>query len=462
MNTDHPQVPEHQTMESLTRLFTFSESLSQLYRSLWTQHTNAQISAENRPSLDCLLDDVLLIVLDHLEQFDVENAFQAGFLTHKLSDVVRFSTVSKRLRGLAEARILRRLHLGPSWSASKLSQALRAIRSPDGVRCYTKSLKIDLWLEGATDMSKHHWILMRELLETVSSLEHVRVLDITATESSALALQAVVEDVHVRLEGITELILSPNMDWLIPKCPDLQALSTNDWVVVSRDKKSPTTRLIEAVASIDNLQHFALHSPWHSDTLHEVLAALPRIRSIGMLSGNCTSNLDDRLSVLRKFQHLERLQMTDASKLVRVQTLQTWTTPLYTETMTAAQAHVTEKVFKYLPRLKELILGPAFRAWVVRRHADGRIDLKWEATVVRPSLQEQLAHMRERMSCGFDTERDEANAAAQEDELAEQMSLAETMNSRTDVQTLADVMHDDLDDDDDAEQLRRLQEEMAM
>ncbi|EME40410.1 hypothetical protein DOTSEDRAFT_74106 [Dothistroma septosporum NZE10] len=437
-------------MKTLTLVFAFFDYLSQLYRGLGTSRPGLPYAfgTEPRLTLECLPDDVLLIVLDQLEQPVVENAVQAGFLIHGSSNVIRFSTVNKRIRVLGEARILRTLHLGPSWSAKKLSHALLHIRLSGGAKRYTKRIKIDLWLEGAIDSAKNQMAPMSELIETLPSLDHLRALGITATASSASALRSAFEDANMKLDNITELTLSPHMDWLLPRCPNLQALSINDWVVMSQDRSTHAANLLKAAAAMTDLLHFALHNHRNEVHLPDVLEALPNLHSLGLFTGTGGGiNLDYHLPILRRFRQLKRLELVEASKFLgqhHMRTVSISRCHASKEDITAAQFHITHKVFQALPRLQELILGPNFRAWVVRGHEDSRIDVRWEATVFRRPLQERLGHLRERFSCGYSRQW-ETYAEAQSNEAAEQWSLADSMHSRTDAQTLADVQRHEND-----------------
>lgn len=347
-------------------------------------------------------DDILFVVLDQLESpcqtpCAVWNEPKIFWQT-----LIAFSVTSKRMRSLAAPKLFKRVILGPSWSVDRLSTVLSTIQSRTDVFRYTKDFRIDLWPdrnETRTCVVRRNSrdqavVLAKRLTELLSSMIRLERLEMTMAIGVAMSMSTVFKHNAALFPQIKELVLSPDLHWMIAMCPAATTVKANDWTA-SHDVEYA---FLEAAAAARNLKHFSMHCSWNEEMITRVIEKMPQLRTLGLpgcISGDLWRRPDYYFQMLVKFKFLERLELVDAQKLVAgLVPIDPWFRyrPLDGEHlygMTTDQEMVTRCVLKRLPGLRELCLGRRFTARMVR--SDSKVSqIRWEVTVFSHDMAEHV------------------------------------------------------------------------
>lgn len=349
-----------------------------------------------------LPDDILFLILDELESpcrtpcavWNEPKIFWRA--------LIAFSFTNKRIRSLAAPKLFKRVTLGPSWSVDRLSTVLSTIQSRTDVLQYTKDFRIDLWPdrnETRTCVVRRNSrdqvvVLAKRLTELLSSMTRIERLEMTMAIGVAMSMSTVFKHNAALFPQIKELVLSPDLHWMIAMCPAANTVKSNDWTS-SHDVEYA---FIEAAAAARNLQHFSMHCNWNEELIDQVSEKMPHLRTLGLpgcVSDDFWRRPEYYFQMLAKFEFLEGLELVDAQKLAPgLASIDPWSRyrPLNGDNLygiTTDQEMVTRCVLKRLPGLRELCLGRRFKARVMPSGSKG-FKIRWEVTVFSDDMAEHV------------------------------------------------------------------------
>lgn len=371
-------------METVSHLFSLYTYLQQSYRSLQIHRFNQQITPNKTCSILHLPDEILLIIFDILQESDHE-AFPERRLAKftprarqrgpwqpegqggNHGDFVRFSMSNRRIRYLAEPRLLKTVSMGSSWSPERASKALAMLERPSRARQYVKELNLDIWSSTGMETLVDPRKLLKfgqQFVLTTQTLENLRSMTLSLPASTACALHYSwridgKSAARIQLPNVKELNISPFMYWIVDFCPNVCSVESNDWVIHSGiSRHDQVQEIINAASRTTSLEHFALHCRWRLELLEQVVEKLPHLKSLALCGGQYCPSMKSMLNVLTKMDMLETLGLPEARVVCKILQVDGWLTPYLVDGATAFFEQIaTRKVFGELRHLEQLCLG---------------------------------------------------------------------------------------------------------
>lgn len=343
--------------------------VTHLLRGIQIAHLNSQITNSGGASLMCLPDDILLMILDITEQCDESS----------VSDFKNLTRCNQRLRSLAWPTLFQIIHLGPSWSPEHMVNSLKLLEQTEEALQTARELHVDLW-PGPTQTVASEVLeeLGSLLVDCMSRMDRLDKISLSTTIPCSEALRPAFDNANVDFSQVRELTAGFHLDWLIHSCPNLETISSDDWLANSgiADEGSG---FIEAAATLPELRSFSFNTHWDAALIEDVYRKMPQLRALG-IRGWIDRSLEEMLGVVRKFRNLRTLVLSDAGMLPGLDMSKC--NPDRSYDITSAQMAAVTTVFTMLPRLEEVQLGRCFRAWTTRstHHLD-RLSIEWEAMV---------------------------------------------------------------------------------
>lgn len=343
--------------------------VAHLLRGIQIARLNSQIASSGAASLLCLPDDILLMILDILEQDDESSR----------SDFKHLTMCNKRLRSLAWPSLFQQIHLGPSWSPERMVCSLKLLQHTEEALRAARKLHVDLW-PGPTQMVASEILeeLGTLLVDCMSRMDRLDSLSLSTTLACSDALRTAFDNANVEFPQVRELTAGYHLDWLIQYCPNLETLSSDDWLA-NCTNADEEPGFIEAAGDLPGLRSFSFNTHWDAALIEEVDRRMPQLRSLG-IRGRIDRTLEEMLLAARKFRNLRTLALPDAGNLSGLDLSKC--DPDHSYDISSAQIVAATTVFTTLPRLEEVQLGRCFRAWTTRdTHHFDRVSIQWEAMV---------------------------------------------------------------------------------
>ncbi|KAM3415556.1 hypothetical protein BST61_g9077 [Cercospora zeina] len=346
---------------------------------------NVQVAKNDGPSLMCLPDDILLLILDHTAAVAESNgrpssAADAASTRH----LIRLATCNRRMLTLASPLLFEKIRLGRSWGPEHMIDSLKALRqSPDALKA-ARELHVDLWPEPERTVP---FQLLDELgailIECMTSMNRLEKISVSTTPSCSDSLRETFEHTGCTFPQIKELVVGPHLGWLVHLCPNLERISSDDWLIESVCGQSPLPGFLRAAGQATELREFSCNACWDAESLELAYQSMPQLRSLGVC-GRVSPALHEIITILRKFRHLRFLVLPEASMLAGLNTGNCPFTQLANSGTIATQESALVTLFQKLPRVGEVRLGRHLRAWARSEpHLHGQIVLRWET---RPGL----------------------------------------------------------------------------
>ncbi|KAF2210889.1 hypothetical protein CERZMDRAFT_99057 [Cercospora zeae-maydis SCOH1-5] len=356
--------------------------LTRLLRSIQISRHNFQVAKNGGPSLMCLPDDILLLILDHTVAGAGSNGRLSSVATAAgTQDLVRLATCNRRMLTLASPLLFEKIRLGRSWGPEHMIDSLKALRqSPDALKA-ARELHVDLWSEPECTVPSQ---LLDELgsilIECMTSTNRLERISVSTTPSCSESLRETFKRSGCTFPQVKELVVGPHLGWLVRLCPNLERISSDDWLIESVCGQSPLPEFLRAAGQATELREFSCNACWDAGSLELAHQSMPQLRSLG-ICGRVGPALRDIITLLRKFRHLRFLVLPEVSMLAGLNVGNRPYARFSDSGTTATQASALVTIFQKLPRLEEVSLGRHLRAWA-RSEVDlhGQIILRWETS----------------------------------------------------------------------------------
>lgn len=340
--------------------------VAHLLRGIQIARLNTQIANSGGASLMCLPDDVLLMVLDMTEQYDNQSCMR---------EFKNLTMCNKRLRSLAWPGLFQQIHLGSSWSPGRMVNSLKLLEQTEEALRAARELHVDLW-PGPTQTVPSEVLeeLGNILAGCMSRMDRLDTISISTTLPCSVALRTAFDNANVDFPQIREITAGYHLDWLIDFCPNLETISSDDWLAC--EIPTEESEFVQAAGAVTGLQNFSYTAYWNAELIDHVHRTMPQLRTLG-IRGRILPSLEEFLISLRKFRHLRSLALPDASMLSGLDFPK-----CQSGLITSAQEAAVALIFKQLPRLEEIQLGRCFRAWITSNtNRIGGVDIQWDAVV---------------------------------------------------------------------------------
>ncbi|KAI5369567.1 hypothetical protein Slin14017_G004460 [Septoria linicola] len=179
--------------------------------------------------------------------------------------------------------------------------------------------------------------------------------------------------------GVNTLITGSHLGWLARFCPNLEEMSSNDWLLGPTCGVASTTGFIQSAAKASSLHSFTCNAAWDFDKIDQVYEAMPQLNCVGLL-GRISINLDELLGSLRRFRKLRLLLLPDVRMLRGLNTSACEHVSSIESDISTSERAAIATIFRRMPRLVEVRLGRGFQTWrVAGAHRTYHHFLDWEA-----------------------------------------------------------------------------------
>jgi hypothetical protein len=365
--------------------------VTHLLRGLQIARLNHQIATSGAASLMCLPDDLLLMIMDMTEYDDGDDESSPHASFPSIVDLKSFTMCNKRLRALGWPSLFQQINLGPSWSPERMVSSLQLLQRTEDAQRAARELHVDVWPGPTRAVSSEVLQDLGGMLALcMARMDRLDWISLSTTLHCSDALRTAFTHSGVNFPQVRALTAGFHLDWLIDFCPNLETVSSNDWLPCSAASALP---FVQAAGKVSGLRDFAYNAYWDADLLDAVYRAMPQLRSLAV-RGGILMRLDALLAALKKFRHLTLLALPDAGMLSGLEAVKR---PSSADITSAQEAAVTA-IFRELPRLEEVRLGRCFRAWTTTaaitttnnkkynnssnkmQRLDG-VSIQWEATV---------------------------------------------------------------------------------
>lgn len=347
-----------------------------LLRTVRIARLNAQIASSGQASLMSLPDDLLWLILEHTRRSGLEES-PGG---RGLQDHVHLSMCSKRLRAIASPSLFRRVCLGSSWSPERMIESLRLLQRTEKAVQAVADLDIDLWPDPDQPVCPEILSQLGSVLaDCMSHMSRLKSISISATLCCSDGLREAFEAAGLELPRVNTLITGSHLGWLARFCPNLEKMSSNDWLLGPTCGIASTASFIQSAAKAQSLHSFTCNAAWDLDRIDQVCGAMPQLHCIGLL-GRISIDLDELLGSLRRFRKLRLLLLPDVRMLKGLNTSDCEHVSSIESDISTSEKAAIATIFRRMPRLIEVRLGRRFQAWrTTGEHRTYHHFLDWEA-----------------------------------------------------------------------------------
>lgn len=362
------------------------------YRMFRTHYSNLSIAKEDRPSLLCLPDELIMEVCHLVMLSGCPSSQTTGRQCDNCSRsrlaLVNISKTNKRIRDLTAPLILQNAKIGQGHGWLRAYRSLKTVELSSHVTYCTNEVSVGIYAPSKWPWPP--WGFVRRLSLVLPAVQKLEKLVLNLPPLHIRAFRKGFKNNSIQLPSVRTLILGPHTEWIISMCPNVEVISTsgNNWLHSNVDgdhSHRHSFDLVRAAGHAKKLRHFEMMEWWRTEYISAILNEMPDIESLAMPGGSYAEGIATMLPILTQFCRLRMVVLADAAELhvrFRRRYSRVCLPPhrvelIDTEGMREAEQDVAQMVFGSMKDLEELWVGNHSKATISRRVTGSIEAISW-------------------------------------------------------------------------------------